>query len=129
MLLQQDNRLVNEVSTTKFWKHLWALKVPPKVKNMIWRTGTDFLPTMCQLFTKRVVCRNAQKSQIETSWPGLEVSDGAEQWTCPPVNSVKINVDSALFEDGSWSGVGIVTRDDKGLLLEEFIKVAFGWEE
>ncbi|XP_050233384.1 uncharacterized protein LOC126681873 [Mercurialis annua] len=31
------------------WKHLWKLKVPPKVKNFLWRCCSNCLPTRCCL--------------------------------------------------------------------------------
>ncbi|XP_060959242.1 uncharacterized protein LOC115700001 [Cannabis sativa] len=49
--------------------------------------------------------------------------DGAEHLICPPKNSVKINVDATLFEDGARAGVGVVARDNKGLFIEGFTKV------
>ena len=37
-----------------FWKNLWTMKVPPKVKHFMWRAATDCLPTKVMLRTKRV---------------------------------------------------------------------------
>uniref|UniRef100_A0A803NRL8 RNase H type-1 domain-containing protein n=1 Tax=Cannabis sativa TaxID=3483 RepID=A0A803NRL8_CANSA len=48
--------------------------------------------------------------------------DGAECWSTPGTNSVKINVDAALFEDERGFGIGAVARDDKGLLIEGVCK-------
>uniref|UniRef100_A0A803NGP8 RNase H type-1 domain-containing protein n=1 Tax=Cannabis sativa TaxID=3483 RepID=A0A803NGP8_CANSA len=222
MIIQQEKGWINEESITSFWKRVWTLKIPPKVKNMIWRAGTFCLPTMTQLITKKVavnvVCpicnveeeiifhclvtcqdvkccwdrvgigthllhgdnflvwlkdiferlepdkrgliatlcwaiwnarnepvwkkkkvsaldivasaknylnqwRNAQNFQIETPCPDLQKGDGAEHWTCPPVNSVKINIDAAIFEIEARSGMGVVARDDKGTFLEGFTKI------
>ena len=38
-------------------------------------------------------------------------------WTNPPVNFVKVNLDGAIFPEENKSGVGVVDRDDKGLVL------------
>uniref|UniRef100_A0A803P4M6 Zinc knuckle CX2CX4HX4C domain-containing protein n=1 Tax=Cannabis sativa TaxID=3483 RepID=A0A803P4M6_CANSA len=40
--------------------------------------------------------RDAQNFQIETPCPDLQKGHGAEHWTCPPVNSVKINIERYL---------------------------------
>ncbi|XP_060969924.1 uncharacterized protein LOC133037116 [Cannabis sativa] len=69
--------------------------------------------------------RNAQKSQIEISWPGFQAGDGAEQWVCPPENSVKINVDAALFDNGNRAGVGVVIRDANGLFIDGFVRMFY----
>ncbi|XP_060961197.1 uncharacterized protein LOC133031687 [Cannabis sativa] len=39
----------------------------------------------------------AQVFGLETTLSGLSKDDGAEQWRLPPLNSVKINVDEAIF--------------------------------
>ncbi|GLT45911.1 hypothetical protein SLA2020_197070 [Shorea laevis] len=46
------------------WKHLWKLKLPPKIKIFLWRAILNRLPTLDNLFTKGVVnntlCHNCQ---------------------------------------------------------------------
>uniref|UniRef100_A0A803PEE1 Reverse transcriptase domain-containing protein n=1 Tax=Cannabis sativa TaxID=3483 RepID=A0A803PEE1_CANSA len=93
-LIQQSKGLVYEDHFSTFWKQLWALRIPPKLKNLIWRSG--MVATLCwaiwnarnELVWKRkrvgasdiVVSarnyldqwRNAQKSQTEISWPGFQ---------------------------------------------------------
>uniref|UniRef100_A0A803Q2B6 Reverse transcriptase zinc-binding domain-containing protein n=1 Tax=Cannabis sativa TaxID=3483 RepID=A0A803Q2B6_CANSA len=38
----------------KFWKKLWQLKTPPKMKNLVWRAAKGCLPTMSQRLSKKV---------------------------------------------------------------------------
>ncbi|XP_073284608.1 uncharacterized protein [Primulina huaijiensis] len=38
-------------------------------------------------------------------------------WNAPPVGSIKINVDAAVFDDSDFFGVGVIVRDDKGMVL------------
>uniref|UniRef100_A0A803NLW4 RNase H type-1 domain-containing protein n=1 Tax=Cannabis sativa TaxID=3483 RepID=A0A803NLW4_CANSA len=64
-----------------------------------------------------------RKRVAEISWPGFYAGDGAEQWSYPPENSVKINVDAALFDDGNRAGVGVLLRDAKGLFIEGFTRM------
>lgn len=49
-----------------FWHRLWHLKIPPKVKNFMWRAVTNTLPTCLELASRIVdlsslcpVCHNA----------------------------------------------------------------------
>uniref|UniRef100_A0A803NFE6 Reverse transcriptase domain-containing protein n=1 Tax=Cannabis sativa TaxID=3483 RepID=A0A803NFE6_CANSA len=174
-LLQQINGRWSEEEASAFWKSLWKLKIPPKIKNLIWRAGTNCLPTMTHLRTKRVevslLCpfcqsanettlhclvtcqvitlawnrvgigtqvaedtsfldwcsaafsvylnqwRNAQNSLIESSENGFIPGDGLEHWVSPIHNSVKINVDAALFESNHSFGFGMVLRDSRGVLV------------
>lgn len=37
-----------------FWRTLWNLKIPPKVKNFLWRASTDCLPSREMLRTRNV---------------------------------------------------------------------------
>uniref|UniRef100_A0A803NJK8 Reverse transcriptase n=1 Tax=Cannabis sativa TaxID=3483 RepID=A0A803NJK8_CANSA len=40
------------------------------------------------------------------------------QWSAPNENSIKINVDAALFEGGNNYGIGLVARNHHGFLVE-----------
>ncbi|KAM6542760.1 hypothetical protein CsatB_007207 [Cannabis sativa] len=58
-----------EDEQTKFWTKFWKLKIPPKVKNLVWRAGRECLPTLKQLRLRRVdvqtlcpICRDAEES-------------------------------------------------------------------
>uniref|UniRef100_A0A803NT91 Reverse transcriptase n=1 Tax=Cannabis sativa TaxID=3483 RepID=A0A803NT91_CANSA len=181
----------NEDDLTKFWTKFWKLKIPPKVKNLVWRADESIihalitctrvkqvwdrvgigphvaaaepksfldwftvvfsaadaeqkllLPVLCWaiwnarndvVWQKKTVTaasivvlatgyleqwKNAQNSRIETSWSGLKADDGAEHWTVPNVNFIKVNVDAALFDGGNKYGCGLVARDHYGMLIE-----------
>uniref|UniRef100_A0A803QI56 Reverse transcriptase n=1 Tax=Cannabis sativa TaxID=3483 RepID=A0A803QI56_CANSA len=217
----------NEDDLTKFWTKFWKQKIPPKVKNLVWRAARECLPTLQQLKIKRVdvqtscpVChsedesvihalitctkvkqvwdrvgigittaaaepenfldwfvaaftaaeaekklllpvlcwaiwsarndvvwqkksvtaasivvlatgyleqwKNAQNSRIETSWSGLKADDGAEHWTVPSIDHIKVNVDAALFDSGNKYGCGLVARDHHGMLIEGKTKLFTG---
>ncbi|MCI25536.1 pentatricopeptide repeat-containing protein, partial [Trifolium medium] len=38
------------------WDNIWRAKIPPKVKNLIWRIGRDILPTRKKLTSRGVQC-------------------------------------------------------------------------
>lgn len=42
------------ISTTDFWKRVWKVRVPPKVKHMLWRAATNCLPTKTLLRSRHV---------------------------------------------------------------------------
>uniref|UniRef100_A0A803QID1 Reverse transcriptase zinc-binding domain-containing protein n=1 Tax=Cannabis sativa TaxID=3483 RepID=A0A803QID1_CANSA len=52
--LQDLKGLTNDVDASVFWKILWSLKLPPKIKNLMWRVGSSCLPTLAQLASKFV---------------------------------------------------------------------------
>uniref|UniRef100_A0A803QD75 Reverse transcriptase domain-containing protein n=1 Tax=Cannabis sativa TaxID=3483 RepID=A0A803QD75_CANSA len=43
-------------SSTTWWKHLWTLPLPPKVKHFLWRVCHDILPTSHNLFNRKTIC-------------------------------------------------------------------------
>lgn len=54
-LIQMATQGYRDETNKSFWKCLWNLKVPPKMTNLIWRTGSRCLPIRCHLLIKRVV--------------------------------------------------------------------------
>ncbi|CAL2232150.1 unnamed protein product [Prunus armeniaca] len=38
-----------------FWKQLWKLELPSKIKNLVWRACLDILPTAVNLYKRKVV--------------------------------------------------------------------------
>uniref|UniRef100_A0A803PII9 Reverse transcriptase domain-containing protein n=1 Tax=Cannabis sativa TaxID=3483 RepID=A0A803PII9_CANSA len=54
VLLQQAKTSNSQPSNSGFWLKLWELKLPPKVKDFLWRVCTNSLPTKFQLSTKHV---------------------------------------------------------------------------
>ncbi|XP_060965138.1 uncharacterized protein LOC133034129 [Cannabis sativa] len=218
LFLLQKNKTQHVSSDNSGFLHkLWQLKIPPKVKNLLWRAITDCLPTCLQLVKKHVsisaicpVCTDQAESIVHvllicpfamSCWRTLGITyepiyplsfggwfekalttldeeiasqaamlcwaiwkaqnlvvwknkaslrteviasaqitldhwrnaqdntslsslffdnrgDGAERWTTPEVNKIKINVDAALFSRDNSYGFGIVARDSSGKLIE-----------
>lgn len=50
----QEDRIVDQQVDTEWWKRMWNLQVPLRVKHFMWRATRDVLPTKDQLLTKRV---------------------------------------------------------------------------
>ncbi|XP_062013995.1 uncharacterized protein LOC133730414 [Rosa rugosa] len=68
---------VNNVNNApgKFWKHLWKLKVPPKMKHFLWRCAMGFIPTMEALHWKRITqtaicfrCHQEIETPVHATW-------------------------------------------------------------
>lgn len=53
-LLQDLNGDWVENANSGFWRRLWNLKIPPKVKNFLWRAANGYLPTKAALRLKHV---------------------------------------------------------------------------
>uniref|UniRef100_A0A803NX02 RNase H type-1 domain-containing protein n=1 Tax=Cannabis sativa TaxID=3483 RepID=A0A803NX02_CANSA len=70
--------------------------------------------------------RISQNSDFESSWPNFQKGDGVEQCSSPQVDSIKVNVNTTLFEDFNCYGFNFVARDDKGFFVEGCTKLIHG---
>ena len=67
----------------KLWSSIWCSKVPQKVKNMIWRACHNAIPTLYNLWRRKVV----------NSVQCLRCKEGVEDtihalWYCPALNPI-----------------------------------------
>ena len=60
LLLEEEMKespSVLDLSPTKrIWKGIWSLKVPNRVKTLIWRAGIDSLPSKANLMKLKEIC-------------------------------------------------------------------------
>ena len=67
----------------KFWKFLWALSIPPKVKSFLWRACLGILPTFEMLHLRHM--------RDNGLCPGCTLASESmahSLWTCPVANDV-----------------------------------------
>uniref|UniRef100_A0A803P267 Reverse transcriptase domain-containing protein n=1 Tax=Cannabis sativa TaxID=3483 RepID=A0A803P267_CANSA len=127
-LLQKEKGAWDTVEASKFWNELWRLKIPPKIKNLIWRRRTNCLPTKVQLITKRVqvdslcpVC----DSHNETIMHVLAFCPIAAQ--CWEKAAIRIPTQQdTSFLDCQEYGYGMVARDEHGFMLEATSRLCHG---
>uniref|UniRef100_A0A2N9EDK8 Reverse transcriptase zinc-binding domain-containing protein n=1 Tax=Fagus sylvatica TaxID=28930 RepID=A0A2N9EDK8_FAGSY len=88
--LQRNRELVDVVGECSqmdrernFWKFLWSLSLPPKIKAFLWRACTGILPTNGLLWSRHMrrdgLCECC-KQEVE--------SDGHALWSCMVANDV-----------------------------------------
>ena len=80
----KDNPTTSNLSLTKkVWKGIWSLQIPNRVKTLMWRAGSDALPTKVNLRKRRLLiddsCPHCNLDK-ETSLHAL--------WSCPSLNSI-----------------------------------------
>lgn len=106
--LIQTNKEVNHLSdNSDFWRKLWNLKVPAKVKNLLWRAVTGCLPCKVQLRTKNVA-----------------VND-----TCPMCNegaeSIIHGLVTCSFSTTCWNIIDINTRWNNQISFGDWLQSMF----
>lgn len=215
-LIQTLNGRWDPNANSGFWRKLWNLKIPPKVKDFLWRACSGYLPTRMALQQKHVpilthcpMCNNNEEttmhclarcnfaqaciceagfgntldssedfegwlnvtlssySRLEAAelvmslwsiwkarnmvvWHGtylhidevvrtatitldqwrdaqaknfvpssviMQSLDGKEHWMKPERNTIKVNVDAAIFKEENSYGFGYVARDHTGRVL------------
>ena len=62
-------------SMKAFWRRLWKMKVPNKIKKILWRACSDALPTRCNLLRRKVLddptcpqCGIESESSLHALW-------------------------------------------------------------
>ena len=86
MLAKSDRSLVPNCSNLgrnkRMWSGIWSLLVPPKVKHLLWRATHEAIPTLLNLWKRKVVasatcprCLSACEDTIHSLWscPALRV--------------------------------------------------------
>ena len=103
-----------------FW---WGSKVNGRVSKTLreWRQAQQ-----CKVMTQKSLSfvgktlrewRQAQQCKVMTQ-KSLEMPDSMPiRWNKPPYNWTKLNVDAAIFNNGSSTGLGCILRDHEGTFL------------
>uniref|UniRef100_A0A803Q5E7 procollagen-proline 4-dioxygenase n=1 Tax=Cannabis sativa TaxID=3483 RepID=A0A803Q5E7_CANSA len=87
--------------------------------NTVWNKRNSSVNDV--LVSASITLDHWRKAQDKFALSSLSLNnsdDGAELWTKPANNYIKINIDAALFHHENFYGFGIVVRDDLGKLIE-----------
>ncbi|XP_075655175.1 uncharacterized protein LOC142625389 [Castanea sativa] len=79
ILLEEDGEDVSGVATADVmkgvWSRIWKLKVPNRVRNLLWRAGNDSLPTIVNLMKRKLLddalcphCKLSPKDSFHALW-------------------------------------------------------------
>ncbi|KAM6569080.1 hypothetical protein CsatB_017065 [Cannabis sativa] len=87
--------------------------------NTVWKAKNTSVSNIVGSAT--IALDQWKKAQDKNSLSSLCINnkvDGVERWTKPETNTIKLNVDAAIFEREEQYGFGIVARDHCGNCLE-----------
>ncbi|XP_030497789.2 uncharacterized protein LOC115713445 [Cannabis sativa] len=94
----------------------WAIR---KARNkVVWKKKQSSVNDV--LTSAQVALDHWNKAQDKISLSSIcleNIGDGAESWTKPVENTIKINVDASLFDSDNKYGFGIVARNYLGHLV------------
>ncbi|XP_060965704.1 uncharacterized protein LOC133034606 [Cannabis sativa] len=102
------------------WK-IWAAR-----NDVLWNSKT--CSTMEVVRSARVVIDQWKNAQSQKGGALLvnDINNACERWRKPVFNTVKVNVDGAIFEAENKFGVGCVARDSNGCLITTLSVSRFG---
>lgn len=60
----------------------------------------------------------AQNTKQPSRYPNLVEGDGKEVWVAPQFEYMKISADATTFSEYNASGMGLIARDDQGMLVQ-----------
>lgn len=76
----QDSPQAPPIHDKQVWKEIWQLKVPPKIKNFLWRACRNALPTKQALMKRKITansicerCKSAVEEAEHALWSCLEL--------------------------------------------------------
>ena len=91
MLQDSSNAQQTPANDSEFWRNLWGMEVPSKVKNFVWRVCKEALPTRRNLFRKKIttfaLCENCRVNDEDCAHatfycPNLQVVWSSDpQWS------------------------------------------------
>ena len=73
---------------TQLWKGLWSLKIPNKVKNLVWRACHNSLPTKENLVHHTIITSSTCDQCFKASESPLHAI-----WLCPKLDAVWADLD------------------------------------
>uniref|UniRef100_A0A7N2L4N4 RNase H type-1 domain-containing protein n=1 Tax=Quercus lobata TaxID=97700 RepID=A0A7N2L4N4_QUELO len=110
----------------RFWKGIWKLKTPGKIKHFLWKSYTNSLHTRENLLKRTILhdplCHLCAK-EPENVLHALDskVSRGRstvkKKWSPPVLDSFKTNFDGAMFNESDDVGIVVVILNSAGKVM------------
>ena len=117
----------NYSSLRKFWKYLWSMNIPYKVRHFAWRACKDILPTTENLKRRKVLvdsCCEAWQTETESSGHLFWLCSRAKEvWRVSKLFSGQLNLHFSSFMDLIWFMIMVEKWDAAN--VEKIIMIAW----
>lgn len=118
--LLQDGQNQGQLNYRQFYKKLWNLDLPQKIKITNWRFSCNYLPTFSNLHFKRMMgsatCQRCQTGVEAREHLFRECSRRrihTDKWVAPNGLMVKINFDTTFNKQRNEPCSGLVVRNER----------------
>ncbi|XP_060965141.1 uncharacterized protein LOC133034132 [Cannabis sativa] len=106
---------------TSWWKTLWNLNLPPKVKNFSWRVYHHILPVAINLFHRKAIpqpCCSFCRNPVETVTHALlDCPRAAKIWKASPLRTFYISNRYVDVKEFMLNGFDQLNKESLSLLL------------
>ena len=109
-----------------FWKGIWKLKTPGKIKHFLWKSYTNSVPTRENLLKRTILhdppchlCAMEPENVLHAlnSKVSRDRSTVKKKWSPPVLDSFKTNFDRAMFNESDDVGIGVVILNSAGKVM------------
>ena len=106
------NELFLHTETINFYRKLWSLQIPSKIKMLLWRISWNYIPSFLNLKIKRVL--------VNTKCPRCECEEESsrhifQQYPESLAKETKSSCDSSAADYGtSFTLLTVISRSSKG---------------
>nr|XP_017251819.1 PREDICTED: uncharacterized protein LOC108222412 isoform X2 [Daucus carota subsp. sativus] len=118
-MIEEKKYNAHSSDSSGFWKRIWNLKIPPNIKNLVWRAASECLPTKDHLQMKRVhvniVCPICNSEAETTRHIMVDCSFARACWQSIGV-ALEIN-DIAMFKDWLAKVLDSCNKADGAMVL------------
>ncbi|XP_060961728.1 uncharacterized protein LOC133031949 [Cannabis sativa] len=105
----------------RWWKNLWNLKLPKKIKHFVWRAFHHTLPTALNLFHKKIVptalCSSCSRCSETVSHALIECPRASTEWQVSRFKSFYMHNRCGDIQEFLLKGFHEFSRDDLRFFL------------
>lgn len=109
-----------------FWKGIWKLKTPGKIKYFQWKSYTNSLHTRENLLKRTILhdplchlCAKEPENVLHAldSKVSRDRSTVKKKWSPPVLDSFKTNFYGAMFSESDDVGIGVIILNSAGKVM------------
>ena len=111
----------------RFWKKVWSLPIPHKVRHFCWHACHDTLPTKVKLLRRNVIAKSLCVCCLESAETNGHIFWGCSTtqaaWATSKLNLLPPDANIVTFQDLLWHE--LMTNDAGGIKCSKLVMIAW----
>ena len=111
----------------RFWKTVWSLPIPHKVRHFCWHACHDTLPTKVKLLRRNVIAKSLCVCCLESAETNGHIFWGCSTtqaaWATSKLNLLPPDANIVTFQDLLWHE--LMTNDAGGIKCSKLVMIAW----